>query len=66
MLNQNEFNAVTSLVAYVAYAQNMNEEKIHAAFKSVFGVADIKALPPAQYDEAMRFLLDLRFDGVIN
>lgn len=66
MLNQSEFNAVTSLVAYVAYAQNTNEEKVRNVFKTAFGVNDIKTLPPAQYDEAIRFLVDLRFDGVMN
>lgn len=65
-LNQNEFKSVRSLVAYVAYTHHVSEETVAAVLTTKFKVEEVKALPSTQYDDAVRFLVDLRLDEVMN
>ena len=66
VLNKLELNSVIALVAYVSHAQKANEETVRDVLKTAFSVNDIKALLASQYDEVIRFLVDLRLNEIIN
>jgi hypothetical protein len=65
-LNENELRAVTSLVAYVAYTQETSEDTVLASLTTEFGVDDVKSLPSDDYEDAVRFLVDFRFNELMN
>ena len=65
-LNRDELMSVTAVIAYVAYKQKINEASVCAMLTARFEVDDVKELTAADYDEAIRFLVDLCFDEVIN
>jgi len=66
VLNKLEHNSVIALVAYVAHNQKANEETVRDVLKTAFAVNDTKALLASQYDEVIRFLVDLRLNEIIN
>jgi hypothetical protein len=65
-LNANERMAVTDAVNYVAYTQNVSEETVSALLAIAFGVGEVEAMPSRYYDEAIRFLVDLRLGEAAN
>ncbi len=65
-LNQSELKAVTSVISYVAYSQNASEQIVCEMLATAFEVKDVKALPRGYYDEAIRYLVDLRVQDVMN
>jgi hypothetical protein len=65
-LNSNELMAVTDAIRYVAYTQDASEETISMLLTMAFGVKDVKEMPSRYYDEAIRFLVDLRLGEAAN
>lgn len=65
-LNQNELRSVTAVIAYVAYKQKANEAIVETILTTKFGVDSVQDLTAADYDEAIRFLVDLNLDEVMN
>jgi len=65
-LNKMELTAITAVVAYVAHTQNASETTVVSILTSQFGVTKVDTLPSQKYDEAIRFLVDLKLDEVIN
>lgn len=59
-----EMKSVKALLAYVAYTQHVEEERVRALTCAQFGVPDVATLPRKSYDEVVRFLVDLRCDTV--
>ncbi len=65
-LNRLELRSVAALIAYVAHTQKTGEENVRHVLASAFNVTDVTALLAAQYDEVVRFLVDLRLNEIIN
>ena len=65
-LNDIELFSVTAAIAYVAYTQKANEDTVCSILASAFGVSGVKALSSKHYDEAIRFLVDLRVNEAVN
>jgi len=59
-LNTRERRAIGCLFAWVAVEQHTEEAKVRIITAARFGVDDAEALPRKDYDEVIRFLLDLR------
>jgi hypothetical protein len=66
VLNKNELQSVSAVIAYVAYTQNANEETVRQITIAAFGVGDIAVMSQNNYDEIIRFLINLRVDEVLN
>lgn len=65
-LNKIETVAVAGVIAYVAYTQDVSEEKVTAILTSQFNVKDIKELPSKRYNDIIEYLVDLQMDTIYN
>jgi hypothetical protein len=63
-LNTYELRAIKNGFAWVAEEQNAASETVRSVTESHFGVDDVAALPRKDYDEVIRFLVDLRLNEV--
>jgi hypothetical protein len=61
-----EANAIMTLVALVSSEQNMNEEVICELVAQRFRVPAIEQLQRRQYDEVVRYLIDLDIRELLN
>jgi hypothetical protein len=65
-LNGYELQAIENLFAWVAKEQNAAPETVRSMTAASFGAHDVGAIPRRDYDEVIRFLLDLRLDDMRN
>jgi len=65
-LNTIELQALSGMIAYVAYTQEVNETTVCEVLTSHFGVGEVKALPSRLYQNAIEYLVDLKMDKVMN
>jgi hypothetical protein len=63
-LNGYELRAITNGFAWVAEEQNATLETVRSVTEGHFGVDDVAALPRKDYDDVIRFLVELRLDEV--
>ena len=61
-LNERELQSVYSLLEWVAVEQDTARDTVDGVTAARFGVEDVTALPRKDYDEVIRFLVDLRID----
>jgi len=61
-LNENELKSVYALLAYVAHNENIQQETVQSLVEASFGVNHVTKLPQKDYDDVIRFLVDLRID----
>ena len=61
-LEKIELNSVRALLAWVAYDQHVEEERVRAITCARFDVPEVTTLPRKSFDEVVRFLVDLRLD----
>lgn len=54
--------SIRSLVAYTAYDKNISEDAVLDVFAKHFGVNCIEKLPRNAFDDAVRFLVDIKLD----
>jgi len=64
-LNANELKSVNALLAYVAYNQQVEQETVQAVVEARFGVDQVEKLPQKDYEEVIRFLVDLSMDEIL-
>ena len=65
-LNNVELQAVSGMIAYVAYTQQVNEITVCEVLTSHYGVNEVKALPSRLYQNAIEYLVDLKMNNVVN
>jgi hypothetical protein len=65
-LNSYELQAIENLCAWVAKEQDAAPETVRSMTEASFGAHDVGAIPRKEYDEVIRFLLDLRLDEMRN
>jgi hypothetical protein len=65
-LNTRELLAIQSLFAWIAAEQDTAPETVRVITETRFGAEDVSALPRKDYDEVIRFLVDLRIDEFCN
>jgi hypothetical protein len=65
-LNRYELQAIENLFAWVAEDQGAAPEIVRSMTEASFGADDVGAIPRKDYDEVIRFLLDLRLNDVRN
>jgi hypothetical protein len=65
-LNDLELTSVRALVSYAAYHQNVSEALVKQVVSAEFGIADIEYLKRNSFDNAIRFLVDLQVDMLLN
>jgi len=61
-LKENELVSIYALFAWVANEQSAAEETVRSITETRFGVKDVTKLQQKDYDEVIRFLVDLRID----
>ena len=61
-LRQNELKSVYALFAWVANEQGAAEATVQSMTEVQFGVKDVTSLQQKDYDEVIKFLVDLRID----
>jgi len=61
-MNARELGAIYSLFAWVAAEQDTLPETVREITEARFETADVAVLPRKDYDEVIRFLVDLRID----
>jgi len=66
VMNQYEMTSIRALLAWAANEQKAPPETIQAVTEVHFGVDDVAQLPRKDYDEVIRFLIDLRLDELKN
>ncbi len=65
-LNRNELRAVASVITYVADTQQASTETVCCMLKTAFGVDDLRNIDQNDYDDAIRFLLNLNVNDLLN
>jgi hypothetical protein len=65
-LNAYELQAIQTLFTWVAVEQDRAEETVQGITAAHFGADDVRDLPRKDYDEVIRFLVDLRIDELCN
>ncbi len=63
---QQELRAVSAVVAYVAYSQNVSAELVVAILTTAFGVKAVKDFERDQFDDVVRYLVNFNFAEAIN
>ena len=58
VLSANELTSISALIAYVAYNSGETEFRIERRVADRFNVANVTCLPSAEYDKAVRYLVD--------
>lgn len=66
VLNRMELSSIYALLAYVAYTQNVSEDLVKEVVQTEFGVSDIGCMESHAYDDAIRFLVDLQIEMLLN
>jgi hypothetical protein len=65
-LNSYELQAIENLFAWVAEEQDAAPETVRSMTEASFGAHNLGAIARKDYDEVIRFLLDLRLDDMLN
>jgi hypothetical protein len=65
-LNELEVTSVRALVAYVAHTQSASDVTVCEVLGAKFGAPDVGALRRRDYDEVIRFLVDLKLNETLN
>jgi hypothetical protein len=65
-MNERELGAIYSLFAWVAAEQDTAPETVREITKAQFRADDVTGLYRKDYDEVIRFLMDLRIDEMRN
>jgi hypothetical protein len=65
-LNDLELTSVRALVSYAAYHQKTSENLVEQIVSAEFCVADIAELKRVSFDDAIKFLVDLQVEILLN
>lgn len=65
-LNARELQAICNLFDWVAAEQDAAPETVREITGVRFGADNVTALPRKDYDEVIKFLVDLRIDEICN
>ncbi|NCC03475.1 MAG: hypothetical protein EOM37_05430 [Proteobacteria bacterium] len=65
-VNNIEVQALSGMIAYVAYTQEVDEVTVCEMLTAHYGVAEVKALPTRLYQNAIEFLVDLEVKKTVN
>jgi hypothetical protein len=65
-LNDGELKSVYALLAYVSHNENIRQETVQAIVEASFGVNHVARIQQKDYDEVIRFLVDLNVDEIKN
>ena len=65
-MNERELQSIYDLFAWVAEEQDMAQERVQCITEARFNVDNVVCLPRKDYDEVIRFLVDLRIDELRN
>jgi len=65
-LNEMEQTSIRALVAYTAHDKGVNEEVVHTLVETRFGVDDFSKIHGSDYEEAVRYLVDLNPKEIMN
>lgn len=57
-VSANELTSLSALIAYAAYKTGASEFRIERDLADRFNIANVKCLPAARFDDAMRYLVD--------
>jgi hypothetical protein len=57
-VSANELTSLSALIVYVAHSIGANEFRVERDLADRFNVANVKFLPAAYYDDAIRYLVD--------
>jgi hypothetical protein len=66
VMNQYEMTSIRALLAWAANEQKAPTETIQAVTEVRFNVDNVAQLPRKDYDEVIKFLIDLRLDEMKN
>jgi hypothetical protein len=65
-LNAVELQAISGMIAYVAYSQEVDEMTVCEILAAHYGLTEVKALPSRLYQSAIEYLVDLHVNSVVN
>jgi hypothetical protein len=57
-VSANELTSLSALIAYAAFKTGTSEFRIERDLADRFNIANVKCLPSARFDDAMRYLVD--------
>lgn len=63
-LNAMELTSIKALLAYTAYDRQVSEAIVNDLFSTRFGIDKIEKLRQTDYENAIRYLIDLQVDMV--
>jgi hypothetical protein len=66
ILNKLELMSLHALIAYTSYDKKVSEEIVSALVKDRFSVDQIEHLQRAEYDQVIRYLVDLDPQMLVN
>jgi hypothetical protein len=66
VLNERELQSISNLFAWVAAEQDTAQETVKSMTETRFNVDDVTRLSRKDYDEVIRFLVNLRIDEMRN
>jgi hypothetical protein len=66
LMNEYEMTSINALLVWAANEHHAPTETIKAVTEVRFGVPDVSKLPRKDYEEVIKFLIDLRLDDMKN
>jgi hypothetical protein len=65
-LNAYELQAIENLFTWVAAEQDVVPEAVRSITEASFAAHDVAAIQRKDYEKVIQFLVDLRFDEIVN
>jgi len=66
LLNEHELSSVNALLSYIAHNQKTNEAIVREILTTRFGIGDIEELQKKDYEDAIKFLIDVQIATILN
>jgi hypothetical protein len=65
-VDENQLKAINAMAAYVAYNKHIEQSLVQVSVETRFGVDKVEKLPQKNYEETIRFLVDLCVEELLN
>ena len=65
-LNELESNSIENIISYIAFAEKTNKSTVTSILTSAFEAKEVKDIRSKDYENAVRFLIELNTKLIIN
>lgn len=65
-ISENEVKSISTLIAWIANKQNVSLDLVRSLFENEFGLKDFGTLRLMDYENAIKFLVDMRINRMVH